>query len=174
VPDIAKVVDFGLVKEIAEDTRNTARLILGTPAYIAPEAVSAPETVGPAGDLYALGATGYFLLTAKPVFGGESSVEVCIAHVENTPVPPSKVTENAIPDELEAIILSLLSKDPIARPDATTLAKRLRALAPTNGWSDAAAHDWWIEFRKKEKLASALATEPTITMTIDLGQREPS
>jgi eukaryotic-like serine/threonine-protein kinase len=170
VPDIAKVVDFGLVKEIAEDTRNTARLILGTPAYIAPEAVSAPETVGPAGDLYALGATGYFLLTSKPVFEGQTSVEVCIAHVEQTPVPPSKVTENAIPEALERIILSCLEKDPKARPDARALARQLREL-PTNGWNDAAAHDWWLEFRKKEKLLADVATEPTITMTIDLGQR---
>src|SRR5258708_40337146 len=48
VPDIAKVVDYGLVKEITSDTGTSSRVILGTPAYIAPEAVTDPERVGPA------------------------------------------------------------------------------------------------------------------------------
>jgi serine/threonine-protein kinase len=171
-PDVAKVVDFGLVKEIAEDSSRSQRLILGTPAYIAPEAVSAPESAGPPADLYALGATGYFLLTGKPVFEGDSSVEVCLAHVERDPVPPSKVTDNPIPAALERIIMRCLEKTPEKRPDAQALAKELRALPPFDGWSEATAQDWWREFRKKEKAASEVATEPTITMTIDLGLRE--
>ncbi len=51
VPDFAKVVDYGLVKQITENTGTSSRVILGTPAYIAPEAVSDPDSVGPAGDL---------------------------------------------------------------------------------------------------------------------------
>jgi hypothetical protein len=171
VPDIAKVVDFGLVKEISdEDPGKSSRMILGTPAYIAPEAVSAPETVGPPTDLYALGAVGYFLLTGKPVFEGTSSVEVCILHVTEEPKPPSTVVDRSIPAALEQVILRCLEKSPEKRPTAQALAKDLRALAAASDWAEDEAMAWWLEFRKKEQL-SQIATEPTITMTIDLGQR---
>jgi eukaryotic-like serine/threonine-protein kinase len=170
-PDVAKVVDYGLVKEITEDAGQSTRLILGTPAYIAPEAVSDPEAVGPAGDLYALGAVGYFLLTGKPIYEGQSSVEICVMHVTSTPVPPSQ-HRAGLPAPLEALILECLDKTPSARPDAQTLARRLRALPSHADWSEEQAIAWWAEFRTQERLANAAATEPTITMTIDLDQRQ--
>jgi len=188
-PDVAKVVDFGLVKEMEIDENlgsakprragtpsaevaRSSRLILGTPAYIAPEAVSEPETVGPPSDIYALGAVGYFLLTAKPVFEGASSVEVCIAHVTETPVPPSQACDLPIPEALEALILRCLEKTPAKRPEAKALAAALRAIAPASNWSESDAVDWWKAFRAREQRATELGIEPTITMTIDMGQRD--
>jgi eukaryotic-like serine/threonine-protein kinase len=174
VPDIAKVVDYGLVKEISsvDPSKSAARIILGTPAFIAPEAVSDPKTVGPAGDLYALGCVGYFLLTGKQVFEGKSSVDICVHHVTTMPTPPSQVTDNAIADALEAIILRCLEKEPTKRPDAAELARLLRALPPQNNWSETDATSWWRTFRKRDDIAPITGTEPTITMTIDL-QRRP-
>jgi serine/threonine protein kinase len=68
VPDVAKVVDFGLAKNFAEATGHSTQVVLGTPAYMAPETVSGD--VRPASDLYALGAVAYFLLTGRQVFYG--------------------------------------------------------------------------------------------------------
>ncbi len=83
VPDFVKVLDFGLVKEIGagEAAKITAEsTIAGTPLYLAPEAVLAPHTVGPAVDVYAVGCVAYFLLTGRPPFDASNLVEICAAH----------------------------------------------------------------------------------------------
>jgi serine/threonine-protein kinase len=167
VPDVAKVVDYGLVKEITANTGESSQVILGTPAYIAPEAVSDPERVGPASDLYALGAVGYFLLTGKCVFEGKTSVDVCVQHVTATPVPPSRIV--SMPEPLEQSILACLAKSPNTRPTAIELAKQLRALAPARDWTEDEAVAWWREFRK-QSTPPQTPSRPT-TITIDVGHR---
>jgi eukaryotic-like serine/threonine-protein kinase len=171
VPDVAKVVDYGLVKEITANTGESSRVILGTPAYIAPEAVSDPDSVGPAGDLYALGAVGYFLLTGKRVFEGKTSVDVCVQHVTAVPVPPSKAAPVRIPEALEALILKCLEKSPKARPSAAGLAKLMRAVPAQQDWTEDEALAWWVEFRKREERKASKTTEPTLTITVELGHR---
>ena len=97
ISDLVKVLDFGLVKDIgprrddgpsAAPTLTVANAITGTPLYMSPEAVVAPETADPRSDLYALGAVGYWLLTGTHVFSG-SLVEVCAHHLHSEPEPPS-------------------------------------------------------------------------------------
>ncbi|MDB4952599.1 MAG: hypothetical protein JWO36_168 [Myxococcales bacterium] len=169
VPDIAKVVDFGLVQEITADTGESSHVILGTPAYVAPEAVTDPELVGPAADLYALGAVGYYLLSGKRVFEGKTSVDVLVQHVTSTPKPPSQVAAIHIPEPLEQLIMQCLAKRPDARPAAAPLAKALRAMTSINDWPEDQALAWWDEFRKQGRLQATAAT--TMTITIDLAQR---
>jgi eukaryotic-like serine/threonine-protein kinase len=168
VPDVAKVVDYGLVKEITADKGES--MILGTPAYVAPEAVTDPATVGPAADLYALGLVGYFLLTGRRVFEGKTAVDVCVQHVTAQPKPMS--THGAtVPAEVERIIMMCLAKQPSGRPaDAATLAKLLGAVPQSGDWSEEEALGWWTEFRKLERPSAA--TADTRTITVDIAGRE--
>jgi len=170
VPDVAKVVDFGLAKEIDSQSHDKSKNILGTPAYIAPEAVTDPDKIGPSVDLYALGAVGYFLLTGRRVFEAKTAVDLCVQHVTAEPKPPSQMTTLPIPTMLEQIILQCLAKKPEERPEnAAALAKLLRMVPSGPGWSDVDAQQWWIEFRRQEKPLGASAS--TLTITVDLGDR---
>ncbi len=81
-PDVAKVVDFGLVKEMDETAWRTQEgRVFGTPHYLSPEAISSSDPVGPASDLYSLGCVGYFLLTGQRVFEGQAVIEVATQHL---------------------------------------------------------------------------------------------
>jgi serine/threonine-protein kinase len=171
VPDIAKVVDYGLVKEITANTGASTKMILGTPAYIAPEAITDPDRVGPPCDLYALGAVGYYLLTGKCVFEGKTSVDVCVQHVTADPVPMSKVAAIAVPEVIDRIIMSCLGKNPDSRPSAAALAKLLREMPPAKDWTEEAALAWWVEFRKAVNVPTPSST-PTMTITVDVGHRD--
>ena len=84
--DVPKVLDFGLVKELGSLDRalpslTDADAITGTPHYMAPEALTDPDSVDHRVDLYALGAVGHFLLTGEHVFEGKTLVEVCGHHL---------------------------------------------------------------------------------------------
>jgi len=145
VADVAKVLDFGLVKDqaVPEAAALTqSNMILGTPLYIAPEALTAPEHVGPRTDLYGLGAVGYYLLTGSPVFAGRT-VEVFGHHLHTRPAPPSERLGVAIPPGLEDAILSCLEKDPELRPrDAQAFIDALDE-AGVEPWTEANARAWW-------------------------------
>jgi serine/threonine protein kinase len=145
-PDTVKVLDFGLVKESAkvEPQLTADNTILGTPLYMAPEAFLSPETVTARSDLYSLGAVAYLLLTGSAVFSGSSAIEVCAKHVHAEPDSPSARLGRELPPDLEALVLSCLSKTPEERPEsALALREALSAcrLEETWGATDAAA--WW-------------------------------
>jgi serine/threonine-protein kinase len=69
---------------------------------------------------------GYFLLTGKPPFSGNSILEICGHHLHTAPIPPSRRLGHPIPVALEQLILRCLSKDPTRRPDAAELEAALR------------------------------------------------
>ena len=97
--DVVKVLDFGLVKALGEvgSAGSRPRTMSGTPAYMAPEAFEHPEQLGPTGDLYAVGALGYFLLTGAHVFSGASTFELYGQHLYATPMAPSERAGRPIP-----------------------------------------------------------------------------
>ncbi len=145
--DVAKVVDFGLVKELEE--RGAVMVsqdgsISGTPLYMAPEILRKRNNESPSSDLYALGAVGYYLLTGTHVFDGHTVIEVLSHHLHTDPEPPSVRLGDEVPRDLERLVLELLSKDPAARPpDATELRARLEACAELGTWTQNSARMWW-------------------------------
>jgi serine/threonine-protein kinase len=172
VLDVAKVVDFGLVTEIARDDAASSQIVLGTPAYVAPEAVTDPEHITHAVDLYALGAVGYFLVAGRRLFEGKTAVELCIQHVTQVPRRPSEVAAIAIAPALEDILMKCLAKRPSERyPTAAALADALEALPPAADWSKADATAWWDAFRRTQAESAAVSATPTLTVTVDFGSR---
>ncbi|MBT8491796.1 MAG: serine/threonine protein kinase [Deltaproteobacteria bacterium] len=173
VPDVAKVLDFGLVKDLESDGISGSNLLAGTPAYLAPEAITDPSGMGPSGDLYAIGALAYFLLTGKMVFAASTVVEMCMHHMQTDPEPPSTRTSNPIPAELEALILECLAKKPNNRPtSARAIRERLMAFDTGDDWAEAEANQWWTDYAGHEPERVG-ASEPS-SMLIDLRSRTPS
>ena len=147
--DFVKVLDFGLVKmndRVNGTTLLTAEpVIMGTPAYMAPEAILADPAADHRVDLYAVGCLAYFLLTGVRVFAGDTTMKLLMQHVQDEPVPPSSRTELHIPRAVDDLVMACLHKDPRARPhDAEDLEQRAalacRGLAP---WDRALAKAWW-------------------------------
>jgi hypothetical protein len=113
---VVKVLDFGLARFTRESgsSHTAAGVVLGTPAYMAPEQAADPRSADIRADLYSLGCTLYFLLSGRPPFAGDSPLELLRAHREDTPRPVSARRAD-VPAELEGVLSRLLAKDPAAR-----------------------------------------------------------
>ena len=122
-----KIVDFGLARHFDGGPALTlSGTRMGTPSYMAPEQVIGKAgTIGPAADIYALGALLYEMVTGKPPFRGETAAETERQVVHDEPVPPSRLNTK-VPRDLETICLKCLSKEPRRRyPSAAALADDL-------------------------------------------------
>lgn len=176
MPDVAKVVDFGLVRDLepASGARLTqANVIQGTPLYLSPEAIQAPDAVDARSDLYGLGAVGYYLVTGTHVFGGATTVEVCSHHLHSRPVPPSERLGRPIPAGLERLILACLEKDPARRPEsAAELRDALGDLDDLGHWGEREAREWWERWRRgRAERPPGVTARPTRTLDVALGHR---
>ncbi len=121
-----KITDFGLAKFLAEDGPTETGQVLGSPGYIPPEqARGEGKGVGPAADVYALGAILYEMLTGRAPFQGTTAMETVIQVLDQEPVPPSRL-QCQVPRDLETICLKCLCKQPYRRyPSAEALADDL-------------------------------------------------
>ena len=176
--DVAKVVDFGLVKQVQMDERAvtmsaTTALVIGTPAYMSPEAVTASVRVDDRSDLYSLGAVGYFLMTGRTVFEARTVVEMLMHHLQTEIVPPSQRTNGTHPADLEALVLRCLQKNPDDRPrGAHALQSELRRCAAARQWTAEHAEEWWATFKSsRDHPTDRSAPTAVHTMTVDFSAR---
>ncbi|HVJ21687.1 MAG TPA: serine/threonine-protein kinase [Polyangiaceae bacterium] len=146
--EVAKIVDFGLVKSIDRGALDpgvtTTNTITGTPLYMAPEAIEAPDAVDARSDLYALGAVAWFMLVGRPVFEGATVVAVCGHHLHTPPRRPSEALGRPLPEDLQDVVMACLEKKPASRPqDARALRAKLERCAAAGGWTGEHAAEWW-------------------------------
>jgi serine/threonine protein kinase len=176
-----KVLDFGLVKDLSAQNGTVENVVAGTPAYLSPEAIAAPDSVGAPSDLYALGAVGYFLLTGEQVFERPSLTAILAAHLQDWPAPPHERLGAPIPEGLEKLIMACLDKNPTNRPrSARDLRRTLDAVDLSAPWTEDEARIWWTNHHRKEPVAEVTA-EATIvdesrvrglTMQVDVHSRK--
>jgi hypothetical protein len=146
--DFVKVLDFGLVKNAgvgaAQPLATMEGVIMGTPAYMAPE-MALGDSVDGRADLYALGCVAYYLLTGEQVFTGNTVLAVITQHLQAVPARPSERTELPISTTLDELVLACLAKKPEERPQsARQLAQSLDAIDGMT-WGEEEASRWWIQ-----------------------------
>jgi serine/threonine protein kinase/tetratricopeptide (TPR) repeat protein len=177
---IPKITDFGLAKLLelepgatAPAYRTESGAVLGTPSYMAPEqARGQGEAVGPAADIYALGAILYEAVTGRPPFKAASVLDTLEEVLSQEPVPPARL-QPKVPRDLETICLKCLRKEPHRRYDsAETLADdlgRFRAGAPilarpVPGWERLAK---WV--RRRPAVAGLIGVSGLAILVLLLG-----
>lgn len=115
-----KVTDFGLAKQLDDArtwtaARTQAGAVMGSPSYMAPEQAAGDNAqIGPAVDVYALGAILYELLTGRPPFRASTSWDTIVQVLKDEPVAPTRLMPR-LPKDIETICLKCLSKDPKKR-----------------------------------------------------------
>jgi eukaryotic-like serine/threonine-protein kinase len=108
-----KVVDFGIARAASATVVTRTSHVLGTAGYMSPEQ-AAGQRVGPESDLYSLGVVLYEMLTGEQPFDADSAVAIAIKHL-NEPPPHPRDANPEVPAELDAIVMSLLAKEPAER-----------------------------------------------------------
>ena len=144
--DVAKVLDFGLVKLTGDPeaaTLTADMVVSGTPLFMAPEQATGESALDARADLYALGAVMYCALTGRPPFEGRSPFAVMMAHSRD-PVTPPRAVRPDLPADLERVVLRCLAKRPEDRfQSATALREALSACACAREWGPHRAEVWW-------------------------------
>ncbi len=122
--EAAVVTDFGIAKAISVartdapgGTLTQAGTSLGTPAYMAPEQIAADPLVDHRADIYSFGCVAYELLTGAPPFAHKSPQQLFAAHLMEKPAP-LKASRPDCPDDIAALVMKCLEKEPADRPDS--------------------------------------------------------
>jgi hypothetical protein len=168
-----KITDFGLAKKLDEAAALTqSGAVMGTPSYMAPEqALGKIRDLGPAADIYALGALLYEMLTGRPPFKGATAMDTMLQVTSDEPVPPSRL-QSRVPADLETICLKCLEKTPARRyASAQALADDLHRFL--NGESIQARPAGWAErcwkWARRKPAGAALVIVSVLALGVMLG-----
>ncbi len=168
VCDLVKVLDFGLVKAVHLGTAGgmKASAVVGTPHFMSPEAIEKPETVDSRSDVYSLGAVGYWLLTGKTMFDGESLEDLLVRQVKESPPHPAEKLGSPLSADLVELTLRCLAKEPAQRPaSAEVLEQALAGCASAGTWTAQDAERWWrTNVAAVEALPAATMAEKTLVI----------
>jgi eukaryotic-like serine/threonine-protein kinase len=145
--DFVKVVDFGLARVVAsegEEQLSTEHMVVGTPAFMAPE-MATGETQKQDGrsDLYSLACLADWLLTGQHVFSGSTPMAVLLRHASEPPPRLRERTELVVPDGLEELLLRCLSKEPEMRPASVAEFRKELETLEFGEWTQEDAVRWW-------------------------------
>ena len=137
--EAAVVTDFGIAKAISAartdapgGTLTQAGTSLGTPAYMAPEQISADPSVDHRADIYSFGCVAYEMLTGAAPFAHKSPQQLYAAHLTEKPAS-LKAARPDCPDEVAALVTKCLEKDPANRPDSARQILRTLETGATTG-----------------------------------------
>jgi len=159
VGDFVKLIDFGIVKRIeavADDYPDAQRALtrqvrlLGTPSYMAPERIGAPEGVDPRADVYGIGALIYFLATARPPFDGESEADI-LRDVLSAEAPQLRDAMPDAPAALEGLVARCLAKKPELRPRTIEEVAAVLGALELQPWTREDARAWWVAQRGENR-----------------------
>ena len=160
VYDVAKLVDFGLVRSFGlpgGDARLTQEgSFTGSPAFMSPEQAAGHQRLDARSDIYNVGAVAYFLITGQLLFDRESLLQMLHAHAYEPLVTVHEI-QDAVPSDLQQVILRCLEKDPDRRyQDAASVDKALAACACAGLWTAEKAEGWWRQHADSIMPASSL------------------
>ncbi|MCC7334258.1 MAG: protein kinase [Pirellulaceae bacterium] len=148
--DVAKLLDFGLVRQTGLDTSPDGQdddltrdgSITGSPLYMSPEQALG-EVPDERSDIYSLGGVAYYLTTGQPPFSHDNAMRVILSHARDVPTPPSELNPS-LPPELEQVIMKCLEKKPEDRFANVRLLQRALIDCETDEvWSAEMAAHWW-------------------------------
>ncbi len=147
--DSAVVADFGVAKALDRSRTHGGDaatpgvtgfgMVVGTPAYMAPEQAAGDPNTGPAADVYAWGLLAYEMLSGNGPFTASTAQEFFVAHMSRNPEPLPSVAPD-VPADLAQLVMQCLEKEPVARPTASDIVQRCeQPLAPGGTVRSAAA-----------------------------------
>lgn len=141
--DVAKLLDFGVAATVGESHDPAAGCVAGTPAFIAPEQAVRTAAVDHRADIYGVGALLTYMLTGHPPYEGVTAEET-LARLVSDPVSDVASRLAAFPEDVRAVVLRCLEKDPKDRfESAAAVSAALHQCGAAHGWNADEARSWW-------------------------------